>query len=143
MTCMRRPTPAGVTFAVVAVNASTTSSGPAAYAFETMNTAMAAIAHAVIRLKTKRLKLADIVVRPQVGDRLLETRVAPRRRRGDPRTRLQGRDLCEVVARHGDFEAHVLLAVLGRQELDRQRHEMVVGRTAVDDAAHAGSGVDP
>jgi hypothetical protein len=55
MICIRKLTPAGVMFAVVAVKASATSRGPAANAFDAMNEAAATMAHAASKLGTNRL----------------------------------------------------------------------------------------
>src|SRR5690242_14915208 len=98
MICMRRFTPAGVMFAVVAVNVSTTSRGPA-NAFDVMKAATAAIAHVVNKVMKNRVSLVDIVIRPQICDRLLEVLGVTTRRRRDPRTGLQHRELGEVLSR--------------------------------------------
>src|SRR5690348_3939329 len=111
MICMRRFTPAGVMFAVVAVNVSTTSRGPA-NAFDVMKAATAAIAHVANKVMKNRVSLADIVIRPQFRDRLLEMLRLTMGRRRDPRTRLQRSELGEVVSRHRNLEAHVALVEL-------------------------------
>src|SRR5688572_6426608 len=103
---------------------------------------MAAMAHAAMMLKMNRLSLADIVVRPHVGNRLLETFGTSRGRRRDPRAGRERRELGEIVARNGNLEAHVLAVVLRRYKLDRQRQKVLGRCRAARDASHAGSRID-
>src|SRR5688572_4993708 len=129
-------------FAVVAVKASATGPGPAAKAPCGQASPSDAMAQAAMTPPNKRLVLGDIVVRPHVGDCLLEALGTPRGRRRDPRARCERSDLGEIVAGYRDLEAHVLLIVLRRHELDRQRQAVVFRCLSFHDAAHTGGRVD-